>query len=164
MTFLSIAFAVFLVGFASVSGAGCKPNCPKCPPLWTFYDGHCYRFFGATKTFREAEKNCQRYVQLGEGHLVSLTSKAEEELVYMILKTSVGTLSREMWNGLNDEKREGTFVWTDGSDLSYSNWASRQPDNSGNRQDCVCMRSGTGWNDVPCTSRMSYVCKMLTTK
>ncbi|XP_022098537.1 alpha-N-acetylgalactosamine-specific lectin-like [Acanthaster planci] len=164
MTFLSIAFAVFLVGFASVSGAGCKPNCPKCPPLWTFYNGHCYRFSGAAKNFNEAEKDCQGYVQLGQGHLVSITSAGEEELMYMVLESALGTVSKDIWTGMTDQAREGTFIWTDGTEISYTNWATNQPSRSGSSTDCVCMRSGSGWNDVSCTTRMPYICKMLSTK
>ena len=49
----------------------------------------------------------------------------------------------------------GVFVWAESHEsVDYNNWASSQPDDSGNAEDCVHI-SGTndhqfGWNDLEC--------------
>ena len=56
------------------------------------------------------------------------------------------------WLGVTDEEVEGTWNNQNGLPQTYLNWASRQPDNSGNNQDCVRTSGGYGyqWDDVPC--------------
>ena len=75
------------------------------------------------------------------GHLVTITSAAENDLV----KSMVSTLA---YNGLFDETVEGTFVWTNDEPLSYTNWGSGEPNNGGgNNEDYTLMRADGTWND-----------------
>lgn len=34
---------------------------------------------------------------------------------------------RSLWIGLNDVEREGTFVWSSGAPVTYTNWAPGEP-------------------------------------
>lgn len=47
--------------------------------------------------------------------------------------------------------------------LSYSNWASHEPNDHGGREDCVEMLAGGEWNDLYCdnkrNSKRPYVCQ-----
>ncbi len=59
--------------------------------------------------------------------------------------------------GLSDHEKEGTFVWVDGSPLTYSNWFVGQPNNHGNFQDFVeIMRNGF-WNDQSNNKSLKYI-------
>ena len=67
------------------------------------------------------------------------------------------------WLGLSDVNSEGTFVWSDGTQLNYTYWATRQPNNFHN-EDCVhtlgLLKSHEyKWNDVNCSSCHKYSCK-----
>ena len=57
--------------------------------------------------------------------------------------------------------KEGTYVWSDGTPWDYSNWNPGQPNNSGNEDCFVTNFRGNGllWNDNPCESLSTYVCK-----
>eukprot|EP00978_Attheya_sp_CCMP212_P032574 scaffold127978_cov65-Attheya_sp.AAC.2 len=53
--------------------------------------------------------------------------------------------------GLTDIATEGNWVWSDGSEVSFTKWGGMQPDNS-NNEDCVHTYSGNLWNDNQCTT------------
>ncbi|XP_038065014.1 alpha-N-acetylgalactosamine-specific lectin-like [Patiria miniata] len=158
MAFIRVVSFVLLVGLA----AACQPRCPKCPPMWTFYNGNCYRFFGTGKTYDEAEKHCQQFTQVGQGHLTSIGSAEENNLLLTMYTSAGGT---DLWIGFDDQAEEGNFVWTDGSAGSYTGWRSGEPNNSGNEHCANLPKSWDGeWNDTKCGTPRQYICKMTTTK
>jgi len=56
---------------------------------------------------------------------------------------------------------EGTYIWADGSNSTYSNWEAGQPDNKGideAEEDCVVIWAGL-WHDVDCLSQSFYACR-----
>lgn len=74
--------------------------------------------------------------------------------------------SRRCHIGINDIAREGTYVWSDGSSVSYTRWNSGEPNNCCGSEDCGEMWHVGGatptWNDMPCNGRFGsfdYVCK-----
>nr|Q8WPD0.1 RecName: Full=Alpha-N-acetylgalactosamine-specific lectin; AltName: Full=Alpha-N-acetylgalactosamine-binding lectin; AltName: Full=GalNAc-specific lectin; AltName: Full=Lectin; Short=ApL; AltName: Full=Tn antigen-specific lectin; Flags: Precursor [Patiria pectinifera]BAB78598.1 GalNAc-specific lectin [Patiria pectinifera]BAB85109.1 alpha-N-acetylgalactosamine-binding lectin [Patiria pectinifera] len=167
MAFFRALCFVLLVGFA----AACQPDCswkcpPKCPPMWTFYNGNCYRYFGTGKTYDEAESHCQEFTEVGLGHLASIASAEENNLLLTMWKSVRTTTTGGLWIGLNDQAEEGNFIWTDGSAVTFTDWATTQPDNYQN-EDCAHMRheldGDDRWNDIACSRAFAYVCKMSTT-
>ena len=62
------------------------------------------------------------------------------------------------------------FVWTDGSEWDFINWASGDPDNAGRNppaktiiQGCVAIsmsRTNFFWNDYGCLSRRHFICQL----
>ena len=79
------------------------------------------------------------------GHLVSIGSPAEQAFVQsnfaFLLQSSPA------WIGLTDRAAEGTFVWADGTPLSFSNWSPGEPNNAGD-EDAVDIRMNGQWNDL----------------
>ena len=95
-------------------------------------------------------------VRLG-GHLVTINDQAEQDwLSATFTEEGVGI-------GLNDLASEGTWVWTSGEPVTYTNWDPGEPNNciecagSPEGEDVAAMNStsggypesGPGWNDVP---------------
>ena len=71
-----------------------------------------------------------------------------------------------VWIGYNDIANEGIFVWDrTGKAGTYTNWASGQPDNAGQLEDCVEFLTNRwlnlkgAWNDIPCYWNAPFVCK-----
>ena len=67
----------------------------------------------------------------------------------------------EWWIGLNDHDSEGTFVWEDGTTVSYTNWHSGEPNDYGSGEDCGQLNfwgDGT-WNDQSCSETLYFICE-----
>ena len=69
-----------------------------------------------------------------------------------------------VWIGLNDLKVEGQWLWNDGSNLTFSDWNSTEPNNSGDGEDCAILyttglRKKVEWCDLSCSEKHRYVCE-----
>ncbi|XP_072028026.1 echinoidin-like [Amphiura filiformis] len=176
--------AIALLAFFAVAMAQVQHSIEhECPVFWSRFQGNCYRFFGAAKTWDNAEAHCQElFIHSAQGHLVSIHSDAELDFVLQLwqsslIKTSQVTCtytrtdqnpSNSILLGFNDKTTEGTFVWSDGTENDYNVWGPNQPDNSGNEDCVVFINSSTNgpiWNDIPCAwdTDLPYVCKLKAT-
>ncbi len=86
-------------------------------------NNHVYYLLDMTSwTSSEAEA-----VSLG-GHLATINDAAENAWV---LNTFGPLVSRSLWIGFNDVAVEGTFEWTSGEAVTYTNWNTGEPNNGG---------------------------------
>jgi hypothetical protein len=123
---------------------------------WTGYGGHCYRYFTDKKNWFDARAACQA---LG-GDLASMANAAENDFVHSIV------IPKETapWIGFNDQGSEGSWQWSDGSAVTFTNWAGGEPNNSGN-EDCGHLYvyannpQDKRWNDAQCGSGYDYICE-----
>lgn len=115
--------SVMLFGIASSSHA------------YNTYNGHNYDI--VLGDWSTAEANA---IALG-GHLVTFNDGAEENWVKAIFGTGV-----HYWIGMNDIATEGSWVWSSGEPVTYTNWSGGEPNNAGN-EDWAAMNWGYGWND-----------------
>lgn len=108
----------------------------------------CYRFASATSSWLGALQSCRRW----GGRLMVVGSPEEDQLLAEHMLDST-------WIGLQDILSEGTFFWENGSDASYRNFATGEPnDNSGS--DCVEKRVSDGlWYDQPCALAKPFACE-----
>ena len=79
------------------------------------------------------------------GYLVSIQDQAENDFV------KNGLIANTAWIGYTDEDSEGNFEWEDGSNSSYTNWSSGEPNNqgvNGGQGDYAVMDKSSGkWKD-----------------
>ncbi|KAM6101738.1 macrophage mannose receptor 1-like isoform 1-T1 [Theristicus caerulescens] len=143
-----------------------------CPEDWLLFKNQCYKFFGSSYEYwHTARRTC---MSLG-GNLASI----HNEQVQAFLTYHLKDVSNDPWIGLNDILSELNFVWTDGSAVSYTNWApdspklvepvlfpSLHPEDGHNLQqfDCVSLKRGhaddTGkWNNEECYKSTGYICQ-----
>ncbi|XP_069715636.1 macrophage mannose receptor 1-like isoform X5 [Phaenicophaeus curvirostris] len=143
-----------------------------CPEDWLLFKNQCYKFFGSSyETWSSARRTC---ISLG-GNLASI----HNEQVQAFLTYHLKDVSSDPWIGLNDILNELNFVWTDGSAVSYTNWApdtpklmepvlfdSLHPEDGHNRLqfDCVSLQRGHAddpgkWDDKPCYEYRGYICQ-----
>jgi uncharacterized protein YegL len=122
-----------------------------CPPDWTLEGHSCYLTVKTEKTFKEASQHC-----IKEGaHLASCHSKEENDFLVKRLSSQ--------WLGLTDVANEGTFVWTDGTKLDFTNWGVGEPNDHGGKEDCT--HTGLNkdkphlWNDIDCERKYAFHCK-----
>lgn len=108
--------------------------------------GHWYDIVssGANGSWTNAENNA---IALG-GHLVTINDAAEEAW----LRTIFGWQPR-YWIGFTDAAQEGTWVWSSGEAVTYTNWAPGEDNNctpppEGEDYAVVNWIAATGqWND-----------------
>jgi hypothetical protein len=77
------------------------------------------------------------------GYLASVLSQAENDF----LRTTFSSVLGPSWIGLTDQAVEGTFVWTSGEPVSYTNWAPGEPNNQSGIEDFGLILSNGSWND-----------------
>jgi hypothetical protein len=87
-------------------------------------NGHTYHLLDVSN-WSDARAEAQA---LG-GDLVVISDQAENDWVFLTF-AQWGGVPRHLWIGLTDEVVEGTFVWVDGTPLSYTNWNWQEPNNS----------------------------------
>lgn len=95
------------------------------------------------------------------GYLANITSSDENTFV-------AARISQDGWFGASDSGTEGTWKWLDGpesgttfwigtasgsaQDGAYENWATGEPNQSGDEDCSQFYANGSGWNDLPCSA------------
>ena len=87
------------------------------------------------------------------GHLASISSQEENDLLAGFLNTQCALI------GLNDIDSEGTFTWSNGEPVTYTNWADYQPNNGNNSEDCTVL-CVDGWYDTHCGIAFEYIMEL----
>ena len=102
-------------------------------------------------TWQDAQAYCE---DIG-GHLVTITSQAEQDFVYTSLVEKYGVAMI----GLNDAASEGTWEWVTGEPFSYANWDGGEPNNQGD-EDYVFINANGSWNDGHANREYnSFICE-----
>ncbi|KAJ6666774.1 hypothetical protein lerEdw1_020498 [Lerista edwardsae] len=135
-----------------------------CAEGWHLFENKCFRIFPEEekKTWNDARAACRK---LG-GNLATVPNKASQAF----LTTLLGSVSADAWIGLNDINWNRRFLWTDGSGVYYTNWATGSPKTNdwqwhrGGEVDCVLMiktplREAGYWKDEICKLNNSYICQ-----
>ncbi|XP_038047163.1 echinoidin-like [Patiria miniata] len=147
-----------------------------CPTYWTRNGNSCYRTFGLAQTYMRANDVCQLFTSCGstgtstgQGHLVSINSKEENDFVFSFLAGRYGEIPPPPgWLGLSDYDPEqggqGNFRWADGTipgSSTFSAWANNAPRQNGNIN---CAVFGEmilpRWIDIPCEEELPYICEV----
>jgi hypothetical protein len=92
-------------------------------------------------------------VSLG-GHLVTINDQAEQDWLEATFDQP------ELWIGFSDLALEGTWVWSSGEPVTYTNWSSGEPNDNEGSEDAAVMNwlhaewpgpdpQPLGWNDLP---------------
>jgi hypothetical protein len=110
-------------------------------------NNHCYFPIAGPSTWNVSRDTCS-----GAGaHLVTITSSAEQSFAAAL----VGATTR--WTGLS---RFGapSFTWLGGEGLTYTNWASGEPNQSG--EAAAAIATGTfKWIDDAVTTTHGAICE-----
>ncbi len=129
----------------------CDSNCTR-----EEYNGHVYLFCNEELNWFEAEAQCNSMNYT----LVKIDNGDENTWVFN-QKTSLLS-GNNIFIGLNDLAQEGNYRWNyEAVGYLYNNWETPyQPDNAGNNENCIEMRSQGTWNDWVCTNKnQAYVCE-----
>ncbi|XP_054631800.1 galactose-specific lectin nattectin-like [Dunckerocampus dactyliophorus] len=126
----------------------------RCPVGWTQLDDRCFIFQNVDVNFATAETICNI---LG-GNLASIHSNLENEVIRQLIFEGTG-FTRHTWIGFSDSIQEGNYIWTDGSQVDFTDWETGRPNNNGN-QDCAVVNFNNvdNWNDIRCRQIRPLIC------
>jgi len=151
-------------GHWNPSECTCSSSDATCPGGYTKdSDGtKCYILRKGQSSWEDAKTRCTNE---GDLRLAVITNANQNAAVQAAVTQHTG----KAYIGLTDSASEGTWVWSDGSSYSYTNWISGQPATQDN-QDCVVMRdSGKNigkWAHVGCgksvNDNINFVCERKT--
>ena len=85
------------------------------------------------------------FVESRGGNLPVINSEAENNFLRNVAGN--GTY----WLALTDENQEGSFEWTTGASVDYTNWNQNEPNDFGTGEDYTAVRLDGSWNDVKAT-------------
>ncbi|XP_074721575.1 macrophage mannose receptor 1-like [Strix uralensis] len=158
---------------SSVNSTFASPLLPGgCPESWLFFNNKCFKIFASNITVKlmwhAARDAC---INLG-GNLATISNEQVQAFLFYHLKDA----TTNVWVGMNDINKESTFLWTDGSTVSYTNWVNGAPEQKQSffdyydyetlmdvtvETDCVfIMKSDGKWRDDSCDNERGYICQM----
>lgn len=122
--------------------------------------GACFVFFLTPRLYADAQTACAAIA----AHLATVPDAATNTLI-----TGLAANTASVYIGATDAVTEGTFLWQDGSAVTYTNWRTGEPSNGQGQyqEDCVViqpMLAGV-WDDRPCApppanaGSYAYVCQ-----
>ncbi|XP_076850622.1 galactose-specific lectin nattectin-like isoform X1 [Brachyhypopomus gauderio] len=155
---VALLLCLVLTGGTAISQGGTEisQETLSCPYPWTLYGQRCYRFFSSYVTWAEAESTCLRH----GGNLASVHTISEYKFLQNLIKKMSGSFL-QTWIGGYDAVKEGQWFWSDGTEGNFYFWASQQPDNYLNNENCMQMNAGEKlkMNDSICSNHFPFVCK-----
>ncbi|KAI4875418.1 hypothetical protein NFI96_032940, partial [Prochilodus magdalenae] len=123
---------------------------------WKPYGQREFKFFNIKYTWEEAEEDCMQY----EAHLASVHDGNENRFIKLLIKSQTGQNSPTWIGGYNSPAVPSRWYWTDDSPFDYSQWATGEPDGSGNCLQINYYGTETtgGWDDLDCIGNLPFVC------
>ncbi|KAK2859585.1 hypothetical protein Q5P01_004205 [Channa striata] len=125
-----------------------------CPSHWVPYGGNCYYLERNKKMWRDAMAACRKE----GGDLASIHSIEEQSFII----SQSGYLPTDvLWIGLNDQRNQMLFEWSDQTHVTFTQWQTGEPSHATNLQeDCVLIRGKDGrWADHICEKTYGYICQ-----
>ncbi|XP_050971124.1 macrophage mannose receptor 1 [Labeo rohita] len=129
-----------------------QPN--FCPVAWVPYAGHCYYLQRTKMMWSNALAACHK-----EGADLASIHNIEEHS--FIISQSGYLPTDELWIGLNDQRIQNLFEWSDRTHVTFTKWLAGEPSHVINRmEDCVLIKGKEGtWADHMCETERGYICK-----
>ncbi|MCC7108518.1 MAG: CotH kinase family protein, partial [Deltaproteobacteria bacterium] len=126
-------------------------DCPDCSER--VIGASTYSFGRAPRAWAAAAAHCAAQ----GGTLAVVDSEAEWPAVHAASVELLGGV--DAWIGLDDTADEGTYLWADGSELSFDAWAPGEPNDWGDAEDCAEARPDGQWNDLFCDAELPSLCE-----
>jgi hypothetical protein len=146
--------SIVVVAFSLASTVFSAPPEPAKPPVGipidaAHFKGKWYRLYLEEVNWEMAQRRCN---VLG-GRLATVPDKATWQFIQPLTKRL------RVWLGASDGQSEGLWKWEDGSEMTFTAWHRRQPDNGWGVQHYLCTVNG-GWDDVAKKDKLTgFVCE-----
>ena len=132
-------------------------NSTDCPVNWGRIGNSCYLISPDKTTWVEAKQACSAFHP--RANPVSIHPDNNHHVFRLLEVNDV----RRVWIGLFKlHHRGGSWGWTDGTPLDYTDWYPGEPNNVDQGEHCGALwrRKGYQWLDVPCDCNYSVLCQI----
>ncbi|XP_035684180.1 pulmonary surfactant-associated protein D-like [Branchiostoma floridae] len=128
-----------------------------CPDDYQKYHDVCYKVFATPKTFSDSSVTCET----AGGTLAMPRDAGTNTFLISIMNKN---RHADAWIGLHDRKREGRWMWIDGtpSRTGYTAWGPGEPNNQNGKQDCAMYWTANRslWDDAYCNREEKFICQV----
>jgi hypothetical protein len=139
-------------GAAEVAPAAAAPAAAGSPPADAVtFGGHGYKLFTERLAWEDARRRSE---EMG-GHLVTLSSKEEDEFA----RGLVAGRKEDFWIGLSDPTGAGRWAWVTGEPVGYTGWSRGEPNFAGPGAAAYRAWAGVPWGDRPMSALMGFICE-----
>ncbi|XP_072020262.1 macrophage mannose receptor 1-like [Amphiura filiformis] len=148
--------------------AACTSNrkfvCEKpegtCPDGWRIFRGNCYQL---NTNIKYTWTDSKHYCETQGSFLVDIQSSIENNYITSLFDELDNVGITDFWIGISDLVQDGSFAWSDGSNIAYTNWNADQPSDTVNIPDCGTIFTGSTegkWSTGNCYGLQAFVCKV----
>uniref|UniRef100_A0A8B9P8Q1 Polycystic kidney disease protein 1-like 2 n=1 Tax=Apteryx owenii TaxID=8824 RepID=A0A8B9P8Q1_APTOW len=152
---LAIAILISLAVCWAVEEATVEEGIP-CSKYQIAFNHSCYEFVRLQHTFTRAQSWCER----GGGHLVFIENEETQEFLQKHISEDqdwwIGLIS----NSLLNETTDGSMIWLDTSNISYSNWYANQPSPFSSTCGYILKNAKYQWAMTEnCSQEFDFICE-----
>ncbi|NXJ01486.1 PK1L2 protein, partial [Psophia crepitans] len=152
---LGIAVLISLAVCLAVEEATIDEGIP-CSKYQLAFNHSCYEFVRLQRTFTSAQSWCER----GGGHLVFIENEETQEFLEKHIAEDqewwIGLIS----NSLLNETTDGSMIWLDTSNISYSNWYKDQPSPFSSTCGYILKNAKYQWGVTEnCSQEFDFICE-----
>ncbi|XP_066279344.1 macrophage mannose receptor 1-like [Branchiostoma lanceolatum] len=143
------------------AGFICETGPIGCPDGYSYlaHTRMCYRAYDRENTYVQATTICQ-----ADGGTLAMPRDGTTNDFLIALKNTANPSTR-FYFGL--DRRDGSWNYVDGGELSYTDWGVGEPNNEGGDEHCADYLPATHgvankkdkWNDAPCSKFAGFICE-----
>ncbi|TFJ96809.1 phosphoglycerate kinase [Platysternon megacephalum] len=124
---------------------------PCCPHGWEEFQKKCYFFSSEKEPWEMAGNSCSNH----SAELAVISNPWEQAFL------TVGINSVHHWIGLSHKGAEGSWMWVDGSPVSYTSWSSGISSVNNTQKNCVHLTGDDRgkWSNTSCGNHYNFVCE-----